>query len=405
MKDANRRSPAIVIIGGSKLGVKKIRWANEVGLKSIVIDRNKNAPGFTEADVEIVADRTDELSLIRECIRYKDLYDIKLVYCGIDLSIIPTVLAMSLGLKTNSIIAAATVQDKWLMKKAMLLNGVQTPKAKICYSLSDIESLKEEYHFPLIVKAVGSSGSRGISIVNSESDLYPAIEDAMRYSSSGSYLIEEFIYGTMHDINGFFWENQFYPCGIMDRFFHDNNQCLSSMAIDPTSLAEIEQLKAYREVEKACRACGIETGPVKADIVWSQAEPFVLEISNRFHGDIQTCYTAPLGSGINAMKGYFELLRTSNLNMVYFKPKQSNIAGWKGLVCPPGIFKEIKGIDEARSINGVEDVIVYAHPGKQIGNLTDNTQIPGVIIASGRDKDELFRIFREAENKIKIVTK
>lgn len=99
---------------------------------------------------------------------------------------------------------------------------------------------------------------------------------------TGPALVQQKVEGTHHDINGLFYDHQFIPLGISDRFF-DNNFNEVEIRI-PTALPEDRQQELYGLVESGARALGIEWGPVKADAVFDGQRFYLLEMAPRLHG-------------------------------------------------------------------------------------------------------------------------
>ncbi len=392
----NSKKSTVIIIGGAALGAEKVGWAMEMGLVSAVIDRDTGAPGLKNADIRIVADRDNQVEMVARSVDMLKEFDVRGVYCGIDLGITPTVLGHALGAPAIPLSAAATGNSKWLMKKIWLAKDIPTPYAVWCSTTEDGKVIAENLGYPLIAKISDSSGSRGVKKILAKEDFHRSIDHIREFSKERGFLLEEYIDGTMHDINGLFWKNKFHACGIMDRYFLPGSDCMSHSATDPTSLPPAKQGELYQLLDGAARAIGINMGPVKADMVWCKKGPMILEIAPRFHGDIQTMHTSGLGPEINALKAYFSAMVTGEVDETFLHPGNKWHAGWMSIPSRPGTFQSLSNVDEALKLEGVEKIITYMTPGKVLGTVTDNTQIPGVIIAKGKGIKQLNAVFNKA---------
>jgi len=90
----------------------------------------------------------------------------------------------------SGILASALAMDKVMSKRIFEHNGVPTPKWELLHSANDRVTLP----FPIVVKPSSEGSSVGVSIVEREEELAPAIALALRYH--GPVIVEEYIAGT-----------------------------------------------------------------------------------------------------------------------------------------------------------------------------------------------------------------
>ena len=60
----------------------------------------------------------------------------------------------------------------------------------------------DEFIFPIMVKPVDSSGSKGVVKVERRSGLKDAVEEALYYSRSKKFVVEEFIEKKGYQVSG-----------------------------------------------------------------------------------------------------------------------------------------------------------------------------------------------------------
>jgi S-sulfo-L-cysteine synthase (3-phospho-L-serine-dependent) len=58
------------------------------------------------------------------------------------------------------------------------------------------------------------------------------------------------------------------------------------------------------------------------------------------------------------------------------------------LVPPEGVLQEVSGTDEARAVDGIEDVRVYREPGHAFGPFRRGADRAGAVLAVGDSRDE-----------------
>ena len=95
----------------------------------------------------------------------------------------------------SSVLSSALSFDKWFCNQFLSSFGINVAKSILIIDKSelDIESIKNELGFPVIVKPTDSGSSFGVSKVNSEDELEKAVDVA--FIEGKSVVIEEFLIG------------------------------------------------------------------------------------------------------------------------------------------------------------------------------------------------------------------
>ena len=182
----------ILILGAGIYQVPLIEAAKRIGLYTIVVSIPGNYPGFDVADKVYYVNTTDEEAVLE--VARKEKVDAAIT-AGTDVAV-PAMARVcdELGLPGLSYEAAMNSSDKFYMKTQYEKYGVRTAKfRKLEYDDEDYMSKLNGLDYPMIVKAVDSSGSRGITRVNSEEEFPEAIARAKASSRVGYYLVEEYI--------------------------------------------------------------------------------------------------------------------------------------------------------------------------------------------------------------------
>ena len=319
---------SILFLGGGFLGLNSIKWAKEIGFNVIINDKSQNAPGFEFADKIINYDSTNIRSLTSWVIKNNDEWNIKYCYCSSDFGLL-TAASIHSVLKVTfpNFRNILNGLDKELMKKSWSEKNINFPKSLTLYNEKDIKPFIDQLEFPLVVKPSSSSGSRGVSIVSCLKNINKAIGEAFQFSDN-SVIIEEYIHGSHHDVNGLFWDGKFFRCGIGDRFFTDIPYPVPKHGYFPTSLNNNLTNKIYTQLESGSKAMGLNHGPVKGDCVIKDGKVYFYEISPRFHGDVFTANTLAFLNEKNPIYQLFKMIFDSNYT--FQNISSINIfAGWK----------------------------------------------------------------------------
>ncbi|MBN2374041.1 ATP-grasp domain-containing protein [bacterium] len=375
-----------------------MRWAKEMGLSVALTDKNPENYGRELADYYGAISGNDISALLDFGTQINNKYELVGAYCSNDFGL-PAVGALSerFNLYGNTINAINNALDKQIAKRLWDNAGLRIPRWVAVTDRDSLFKAVDKIGFPLICKPINSSGSRGVRSVWGFESLDDAFMDAKRFSEN--ILIEELISGRHIDINALFVNDEFYPCGTMERFFSEIPFHYPIWGFEPSSLSEKENDIAYNILEHAARCLGINKGPVKADIIWSDKGPVLIEIAPRFHGDVSTSYVTPLVCNTSPIKAWFAYLSGNQYFQNYIPRSCIQYAGYMALFpSGTGTLVDIKGIDKAYEIEGISDIYLCKSRGHKIQKHKDNTSLCGFIWASGKSKDDLYKTLRFAKD-------
>ena len=150
----------------------------------------------------------------------------------------------------------------------------------------------EEISYPFVIKPLGQSASRGVSIVHNESQLQPAIEKALAYCEA--YVVQEYCHGAEHSVEMLLDGDTLRWFNIVDRKFrYENGIPMEIGHVNPSSLVP-EQWDAIQAMMlRTAAAFGINWGPFKADVIWTASGPKILETTCRLSGGYDSAATSP----------------------------------------------------------------------------------------------------------------
>lgn len=395
-------SPTLIYIGASTLQLPALQWAKDQGLRVIVTDTNTNAPGIAQADgyKNIAGDDVPaQLNLAHDVQSHDRLVG---AYCGSDFGL-PAVAAIAeaFDLPGPTVQSVQVSLDKNKALQVMRQSGVHVPLGICVSSTAELDEAVASLGFPVIVKPVDSSGSRGVKTVWSRDQLDDAFGDAQTFSHQ--VLIEQIVEGHHVDVNGMFVDGTFYPCGLLSRFFSPPPYHYPIWGCEPCLLDELTCTHVYETVEAGARALGITSGPVKGDVIVSAGQAVVLEISARFHGDVSTSFVTPLACSKSAPNAWFAHLAGKPFEDELPKDNQGRVAGWMGIFPDhPGIFDTLHGIEDALAVPGVVQIRGLKQPGYQVRAIADNLAVMGFVWATGDDEKSLQRTLRQARAMISV---
>lgn len=183
----------VLFVGAGRHQRRAIERVRELGHRVVAVDRNPDAPGLAVADLSEVVDALD-VAAVTETGRRHDVDGVLTVAAD---RAVPVVAAVAdlLGLPTIGRDVARRMTDKLAMRDALAAAGVRQPRYAPARDLADAREALAEIGTPAVVKPVDSSGQRGISLVEAESELDAALDGALDASASGTALVEELVAG------------------------------------------------------------------------------------------------------------------------------------------------------------------------------------------------------------------
>ena len=269
----------LMVMGAGTYQVPLIKRAKALGIYTIAVSIPGKYPGFQYAD-EVCYEDTRNYERILEIAREKQIDGI--VTAGTDVAVITIgKVCDELGLRGLSFEAAQIASDKIRMKEKYEEYGVRTARFREVSFTDDLEERIRGLEYPLIFKAVDSSGSRGIVRVNSRGEFAQAVEYVKGTTKKDSFLIEEFIEGEEFGAQAFVQDGKLefiLPHG--DYVFHgDTGVPIGHFA--PYDLPEEVIQDARIQLEKAARAMGLDNCAINADFILRNNQTYVLELGGR----------------------------------------------------------------------------------------------------------------------------
>lgn len=388
----------LMIMGAGIYQVPLIKKAKELGLETLVVSIPGAYPGIGLADEFISLDTRDKEGILK-CAMEQGINGI--CTSGTDVAV-QTIGYVNEHMHLGGISyeAAEKVTDKLLMKLAFAKHGVSTARFETVTSYKQAITAANTIGYPVIVKIVDSSGSRGIKKVSDEDSLAAAYTEAMNITKKDYLLIEEFIDAKEIGVDAFVGEHGMEIFLPHEKFTYTVNGVTVPMGhAFPIHAGE----KLLKELEKqmtlAIEAVGLRNCPVNADIFIKDDKVWIIEIGGRTGA---TC----IPELISAYKGYdwYEKIIGAALGeTVDFTSEKQNPCMAKLLFSSTdGIIKRIdQDIIETLKEKGVTVQLDYG-VGKSVEAMKNATDRIGHVIMYGEDEAELDKYLESLRNAIEL---
>lgn len=386
----------LMIMGAGIYQVPLIKTAKRMGIHTIVVSIPGNYPGFALAD-EVCYENTVDYEAVLRVAKEKQVDGI--VTAGTDVAVITIgKVCDALGLKGLSFAAAEIASNKLGMKEKYEEYGVRTARFRLVkLDGSDLMEKTAELTFPLIFKAVDSSGSRGIRRVDDVSEFEATRQYVADSTHKDYFLVEEFIEGEEFGAQAFVQDGKvefILPHG--DFVFHgDTGVPVGHFA--PYDLPEGVVCDCKEQLKKAVQAMGLDNCAINADFILKDGKTYVLELGGRSGA---TCL-AELVSIYYGFDYYEKLIRVALGEKVSFASDQAVPNVSKLLMSDTDGVIVSQTDDNAPSENLVEVQFDY-QPGDHVHAFHVGPHRIGHVITKGRTLDEAEQLLDEALSHIRI---
>lgn len=395
----------ILLLGGAKEQIPAIEYAKSKGYYTILCDYLEDNPGQYVADKFYLESTTD-----KECIldiAKRENVDGVVSYLSDPAT--PTVAYVSnkLGLVSHPYESVKVLSNKHLFRKFLKENNFNSPKAKEFKSFDSVLDNINYFRFPIMIKPVDCSGSRGVTRIDSSKklkEIESAFDLAMQLSRSKTIIIEEYIESD-HDfvIDGEFFviDGEIKFWGFMNSQRNRNiNHFVPVGYTYPLDIDEERIIRLKEELKRVIDLLDIKLGAVNFEAVFTDDNKlYFIEIAPRNGGNSISEYLEII-TGINLMKAQIECsMGNKDIDLSF----ESN---GKYYSCH-NLYSNTRGIfDSVEYSEKIKDNIIKEIMFKQKGDLVEPfnglDKRVGVIFMEHNSKKSMDNINNNIEKYINI---
>jgi len=309
---------------------------------------------------------------------------------GVELA---AVLSERLGLPGNPAQAVRRVRDKLAFRRLLQEREFLCPEFHHLPTGEDARKLLPELKFPVVVKARRLSASRGVIRADDPEELMRAVNwvraiqtHADRDAQELGLIIEDFIPGREYALEGCLQRGELTTLALFDKPDPlDGPYFEETLYITPSRLPQALQDRIHQEVARACRAAGLVTGPVHAEVRVNDHGLWILEVAARSIGGLcGRVLIHLLGMSLEELI----LRQVVAESLPISLPAAMDAAGEGGaagvMMIPiprRGIYRGLEGLAAAQSVRGVTGVAITAEPGQIVAPPPDGATYLGFIFA------------------------
>lgn len=320
--------------------------------------------------------------------------------------------AEALGLAHNSVASARAARDKFVMRELLSRSRVQIPTYGLFHLDNDPSDVAHSLDFPVVVKPLFLSTSRGVIRANNPDEFAAALKRiesllaqpdvaAKGGEAARKVLIERFVPGREVALEGLLTRGRLRVLAIFDKpdpldgpFFEE------TIYVTPSRLPCDVQRAIEKTASDAAVALGLREGPVHAELRVNHEGVWLIEMAARSIGGLCS-RTLRFGTGLSLE----DLILRHALGMeVDSLERQSRPAGVMMIPIPKaGVLREIHGLDEARAVANVEEVTMTAHITQHLVPVPEGAAYLGFIFARAETPEQVEHALRQSHSWLRLV--
>ena len=315
--------------------------------------------------------------------------------------------ANALALPHNPPSAARLTRRKDLARAHLTKSRCAVPILRLVDLTRAYEDQAAGMTWPCVVKPLNLSASCGVIRANDLAEFVAACDRIHNIIARSDdeferthVLVEAYIDGVEVAFEGYLHKGELHMLALFDKpdplcgpFFEE------TIYVTPSRLNEATQARILECVARACRAYGLRTGPIHAELRIDERDAWILEVASRTIGG-ECSRSLDMGEYFN--------LEEFVISLAIDKPLTARtVDEARGVMMIPikerGILRHVDGLRDARGVTNVVSVDILIHPGHELVPLPEGNQYPGYIFARGQSPGEVVSALREAHSQLNFV--
>lgn len=395
----------ILLLGGSAQQIVAIETAKRLGYLTVLCDYLPDNPGQHYADKFYLVSTTDKDAVLE--VARKERIDGILAYASDPAAPTAAYVAEKMGLPGNPYASVDLLCNKDKFRAFLADNGFCTPKAKgytsTAEAYSDLEAAV--FRFPVIVKPVDSSGSKGVGRIDSLDQAREALAHAMSFSRDKRIIVEDYLEAYGYQIAG---DGLSVDGKLVFRYFandHFDPACVNPFvpisASFPYNMPAHVHDKIHGEIQRLLTLLDMKTCTYNFDIrIDENYNVYLMEIAPRDGGNyIPQCIRYATGVDLVECS-----VRAAMGEPIHGDISMDGTGFWAYYAVHSlrdGILKRIE-IDEQVLKNNIVENHILRQPGDRIHAFTGANTTLGILVMKFDSMEQMLDMMDHSEKWIRI---
>lgn len=394
----------VLLLGGAMQQIPSILKAKELGFYTITCDYLPENPGHKYADAYHNVSTTDlngVLALAKEL-----EIDGIVAYASDPAAPTAAYVAEKMGLPGNPFDSVKILTQKDLFRDFLAKNGFNTPIAGGYDSYEEAVSDIDRFSFPVMVKPVDSSGSKGVVKIYSKTELKSAVEEALEYSRRKRFVIEEFIVKKGYQVSGdgFSIDGKLVFTSYGNELYSSNGtrEYVALGEFWPSELTAEQKKKVDNELQRLITALHMRTCAYNIEVILDKNDNvYVLELGPR-NGGSYIPQLIHYATGVDLVEYTIKAAvgeDCSDLHMVGSK------GFWSNYMIYSTVSGNYNGIwfDQKFKENNLLDVYCTYKQGQRVSAYQNTTHSLGTILFKANSMDEMLELTNNIQKYYRVI--
>jgi len=395
----------ILLLGGSTQQIPAIEYANKRGYFTVLCDYLPDNPGQNYAKKFYCVSTTDKDAILE--VAKNEKVDGVVAYASDPAAPTAAYVAEKLDLPTNPYKSVEILAFKDKFRDFLRENNFNCPKAKAYSSFISVKNEIDQFTFPVMVKPIDSSGSKGVSKIDKIDDLEVAYRIASDNSRGKNIIVEEFIeknHPYMIAGDCFVVDRKIEFWGLLNSHRNENVNPYVPVGTSYPVFINANRLELVKkETQRLFDLLDIKFGAFNIEIMIDKNDNlYFIEMGPRNGGNmIPDLLHMATGEDMIAAT-----VESAIGNEYKFENKISNETYVSTLV----IHSDEEGLfDELQYKNGIEDKIlkevIYKKKGDRVQYFDGANKAIGIVFLKFITQEEQMIFTKNSENWIEVIIK
>ena len=379
--------------------------AKRLGIKVVhAIDIDPQLADYWKVPLPLQFDRPDEA--VARIVAYARQKPVKAVISIDDsASVIAARAGEALGLPHNDGRAALAARNKYEMRKMLAQGSAPCPWFTLYSTTDDPAQIAPQIDYPVVLKPLLLSGSRGVIRANNSTEFEAAFEWVARILAklgqepgSDNILVETYLPGVEVALEGILDQGRLKVLALFDKpdplegpYFEE------TIYVTPSRLPEATQAAIAKATTLAVKALGLRHGPIHAELRVNDDGPWLLEVAGRSIGGLCS-ETLQFGVDVSLEELILRQAIGENIDAL---SRQERAEGVMMIPIPAaGLLKGYSGVEAAEQVPLIERVEISAQVNYPLVPLPEGDSYLGFIFAGGESPAAVEAALREAHIRL-----
>ncbi|MCR5122822.1 MAG: ATP-grasp domain-containing protein [Ruminococcus sp.] len=394
----------LLLLGGSAQQVVAIETAKRLGYYTVVCDYLTDNPGQYVADKFYLVSTTDKKAVLE--VAEKEQIDGVIAYASDPAAPTAAYVAEQMGLPTNPYKSVDILCNKDKFRKFLSENGFACPTAKGFSHPEEAAAEKDNFDYPIIIKPVDSSGSKGVTILHTSEGFEEAVDFAFSFSRAKRIIVEKYIVRKHEYLIGgdiFVNDGKVIIWGLMNCFrTHSTNPLVPGGKIFPALLDADDLDRAKATLQELVTKLDIKSGCMNIELeIDKDNNVYLLDIGPRAGGNmIPIQLSAIFGVDIVEMSVLAAMGEPINAEPKVVIPYCTHYVLHSD---NDGVYERIDFSDEIEK--NIFRKELYKKPGDPVERFDNAAKALGIIFLKFTSAEEMYDKMNRMKEFVRVVLK